>query len=180
MKVVIAMRKPLLGLHKACLMIFMLLPLSALGHSGSCPTPGEFRPVVPYELPDEINERIAGTSAVKVVSFWALWCRPCLRELPLLDQLANHARFDIDAIHIGDEEQKIRAMFDRLKISRLSTAHFSDFEPVRALGFVGIPSTLVAVNRKVRYQTMGYISTSEEMLEQWLVCLEKEQRNETD
>ncbi|MCW8328383.1 TlpA family protein disulfide reductase [Photobacterium sp. SDRW27] len=160
------------------LVVAVLLPQLAFGRQDGCPVPAEFLPVAPFELPVEVKDRIGTSAPVELVNFWAIWCRPCLKELPLLDQLSGHPRFDISAIHVGDNKREIKAIFKRLKISNLSTTHISDFEPVRALGFAGIPSTLVAVNQQVRYQAMGYIATPKTDLEQWLICLSEEFGNE--
>ena len=44
-----------------------------------------------------------------LVDFWASWCEPCKKELPLLDKLAPKLRargVEIVAVNIDDDRQK--------------------------------------------------------------------------
>ena len=36
---------------------------------------------------DDLLERITGNDTVYVVNFWAVWCKPCVQELPSFDSL---------------------------------------------------------------------------------------------
>ena len=47
-----------------------------------------------------------------IISFWATWCKPCVRELPSLENLQsnfNAENFEIIAIHIGQTKDQVRS-----------------------------------------------------------------------
>jgi peroxiredoxin len=53
-----------------------------------------------------------------VINFWATWCPPCRREIPLLSDL--HSRLSAQGVEVigvaVDEPEKVRAFAERLKI----------------------------------------------------------------
>lgn len=46
-----------------------------------------------------------------VISLWAVWCQPCKRELPALQELATARAGEIDVVgvNIGDDVSRVRA-----------------------------------------------------------------------
>nr|WP_269748126.1 TlpA disulfide reductase family protein [Enterovibrio coralii] len=121
---------------------------------------------MPANLPVESDRNVS------LVNFWAVWCGPCLKELPMLSELAASSRtFDVKNLHVGDNDEAINGMFSRLSITNLSNAHIDDFDAVRELGFVGLPATLVTVNGAVEFHATGYLKTPAGELHQWLQCL---------
>jgi len=59
---------------------------------------------------------------VKVLSFWATWCAPCMKELPLLEQLYQQLKDkDVLIAGINDEPKKalpaIKSTIKRLKVT---------------------------------------------------------------
>ncbi|MDD1781074.1 TlpA family protein disulfide reductase [Enterovibrio sp. ZSDZ35] len=143
---------------------------NAYALDSQCKPPTEFHAVKPYALPADLHGE--SMEKVSLVNFWAVWCGPCLKELPMLSELAASSRtFDVKTLHVGDNEEAINGMFSRLAITNLANDAIDDFEAVRALGFVGLPATLVTVNNKVTYHATGYLKTSVNALNQWLQCL---------
>lgn len=53
-----------------------------------------------------------------VVSLWAVWCQPCKRELPELQQLADEraAELDVVGVNIGDDAERVRTFLDDLGV----------------------------------------------------------------
>ena len=55
-----------------------------------------------------------------VLNFWATWCKPCLAEMPRLEQTARDnpgiAFYEID---LDEDGAKVRGFFDSLEISHL-------------------------------------------------------------
>jgi peroxiredoxin len=83
-------------------------------------------PVVPAKLPDFSLADLAGkpTSISSwngqslVINFWATWCAPCQREIPLLKALAaNWAGRNLTVVGIAvDHPDKVREFAGRFKI----------------------------------------------------------------
>lgn len=49
---------------------------------------------------------------VVIVNFWAVWCRPCVKEMPSLDnarKLLQSDEIDVVAINVGDTADQIKA-----------------------------------------------------------------------
>lgn len=49
-----------------------------------------------------------GNGKIVVVSFWASWCGPCRKELPMLDALQKHAGNDFLQIIAVNEDQNLQ------------------------------------------------------------------------
>ena len=72
---------------------------------------------------------------VKLVNFWASWCPPCRRELPILRRLqAKAARepFVVSPVSLDKSVATVRTYLDRLGLADLAT--FIDAEGVVASG----------------------------------------------
>ena len=47
---------------------------------------------------------------VLLVNFWATWCRPCIKELPSIEELKHRLQsepFDVVAINVGEDKAQI-------------------------------------------------------------------------
>lgn len=111
---------------------------------------------------------------VRLVNLWAVWCPPCLKELPMLDSIANQASFAVETIHIGDNPTAIDTQFDKLAITHLPQTIEADVATLQQWGFHGLPATMIVVNQQVMYRYSGYIQHSADRLASWLTCLAKE------
>ncbi|MCZ7598914.1 MAG: TlpA family protein disulfide reductase [Gammaproteobacteria bacterium] len=79
-----------------------------------------------------------------VVNFWATWCGPCIREIPLLDAL-HRERDDVTVIGVNFEEierRDLEEFVDRMSISypvvEVGAEPLVPFEPLK-----GLPSTFL-------------------------------------
>jgi cytochrome c biogenesis protein CcmG, thiol:disulfide interchange protein DsbE len=78
-----------------------------------------------------------------VVNFWASWCRPCTRELPLLGQaLADHTgdRLAVVGVLVNDDPASARA-FQRRAGGTWPVGVDTGGRAVAAFGAVGLPQS---------------------------------------
>lgn len=78
-----------------------------------------------------------------VINFWATWCKPCLAEMPRLEQAARDnpgiAFYEID---LDEDGNKVRGFFDSLEISHLVPLIDVGSSVARAYGLgQGVPTT---------------------------------------
>lgn len=62
---------------------------------------------------------LAGKSKLKLIDFWASWCRPCRAEIPNLKkvyELYHDKGFDILSVSIDDEDAKWRKALEKEKM----------------------------------------------------------------
>ncbi len=107
---------------------------------------GSFRDVVltdldgrPTRLIDALGRRPA------LVSFWAPWCEPCVREQPALQRLsqqANPCGATVLGVAVGENRHAI-ADFTRARKLSFPQLADQDFHLADALGQRRIPATLV-------------------------------------
>ncbi len=92
-----------------------------------------------------------------VVNFWATWCVPCIREMPMLrdtsEKLAGHVTFL--GINVQDSPSKAEAFLAELEVDYDQAAD-PEGAYFRASGGFGMPTTLlVDADGTVRYRHTG-------------------------
>ncbi len=67
-------------------------------------------------------EKILNTnsSQIQVINFWATWCAPCVKEIPLLEKLNTNTDLNIKitliSLDFADKVDKVDAFIDRKNI----------------------------------------------------------------
>jgi thiol-disulfide isomerase/thioredoxin len=101
------------------------------------PAPFAVETLQPRPAPELAFERADGSRAtlqsmrgkVVMVHFWATWCPPCRDELPgllaLADELASNQPFELVAVSVDDDWEKMRRFFS-------GTVHRAAVRPERA------------------------------------------------
>ncbi|MDO5091542.1 MAG: SCO family protein [Cardiobacteriaceae bacterium] len=98
-------------------------------------------------LKEILPEAAGGKPAV--LNLWALWCKPCREELPLLDALAAQTdALAVQTLNLGDDEADIAKLFKELSIEKLPATRSGDDDILDKLGAVGLPFTALFVGGK--------------------------------
>jgi len=88
-----------------------------------------------------------------LLNLWATWCIPCRTEMPSLDRLQaafDDADFDVVALSVDRKGMPaVRAFYDDIAIASLDLYVAKSATVTRALGAVGLPTTLL-INRSGR------------------------------
>jgi thiol-disulfide isomerase/thioredoxin len=103
-------------------------------------------PKIPHRLPTfslpDRNGKLTAISAWAdkslIINFWATWCAPCRREIPLLESLEHEWRGrGVEVVGIAvDRADSVRAFADELKIGYpLLVGEQSALDVAAALGF---------------------------------------------
>lgn len=96
-------------------------------------------PAIDFELPD-LRGVPTGPAVLRgrvvVLNFWAPWCAPCLREIPLLKQLRDEHEGRIEILGVAlDEADIVRRYVSEQAIAYpIALADITDFALMRAYG----------------------------------------------
>lgn len=101
-----------------------------------------------------------------VLNFWATWCPPCRREMPLLDRLAKEYdsnKVVVVGLNVGESTQTVKLLVDKLGVSYPIWTQGSDPNASQAafhnFGGVGLPMTiLVNPDGKILARQMGELN----------------------
>jgi thiol-disulfide isomerase/thioredoxin len=97
-----------------------------------------------------------------VLNFWATWCKPCLAEMPRLEQTARDnpgiAFYEID---LDEDGAKVRGFFDSLEITYLVPLIDVGSVVARAYGLgQGVPTTFfIDADGVIRAASLGEMDT---------------------
>ena len=82
-----------------------------------------------------------------VVNFWATWCEPCRKEMPLLDRAAaDNAGVVFLAVDLDEDGDKIRSFFDEIGVKHLEPLLDVGLATSRRYGLASVPSTFFIDN----------------------------------
>lgn len=102
---------------------------------------------------------------VVVLSFWASWCPPCRKELPILENVQRSGGGDIQVIAINYKEDAflVRKLLAKMKQAQMTFTRDPDGALAKRFGLKGLP-LMVMIGRDGRIASIhtGY---SEEALD---------------
>ena len=92
-----------------------------------------------------------------VVNFWATWCEPCRKEMPLLDQAAAaHPEMAFLAVDLDEDGDKIRSFFDEMGLKKLEPLLDVGLATSKRYGLASVPSTFfVDGGGTIRHMRIG-------------------------
>lgn len=122
-------------------------------------------------LPDVALERLDGNGVSRlrelrgrpvVVNFWASWCKPCVKEMPLLARAAADLADDVGFVGVNVQDQRLKA---RELAADTGVRYLLTEDPrgefYEAIGGVGMPTTLfVDAEGVVVYRHTGEVDAA--------------------
>lgn len=112
---------------------------------------------------------------IVVISFWASWCPPCLKELPILENIQNHLgkdKVEVIAINYKEDSRQFKRIKKKLADLNLTLTHDRRGSISKRYGVEGIPHLFVLDKQgKLAFQQRGY---SEETVEKIVEILNQE------
>ncbi|MEO6205011.1 MAG: TlpA disulfide reductase family protein [Mycobacteriales bacterium] len=124
-----------------------LTALRVAANLASCP-PGIGRELPALTLPclaggDPVRLAAAGSGRPTLVTIWATWCPPCVREVPLLQAFAERAAGAVEVVGVLHEDLPANALeFARQYGMRYPSVVDGDGQVLRAFGS-GPPITVL-------------------------------------
>jgi len=101
---------------------------------------------------------------VVIISFWASWCSPCLKELPILENIQNKLGKDkvkVVAVNYKESRKQYRHIKKKLSDLELTLTHDKHGSLGNKFGVEGIPHLfIVGKNGELVYQSVGYGDSS--------------------
>lgn len=154
--------------------ILCFFGLSSL--ADTCITPTNFieidRPVsvnnfIIYEDNTPITEEF---NDVALINFWALWCAPCLTELPLLSEIKKMSdQYSVYTIYLGNVPDNKKLLFLDT-IANLTAFYTPDTHILKQFNAQGLPLTLIKTKDR-SFAHYGIIKQNASQLSHWLDCL---------
>jgi thiol-disulfide isomerase/thioredoxin len=81
------------------------------------------RPAPEFAFTDLAGKRLDNQAAKgkpAVITFWGIWCPPCIAELPAMEEFQkHHPAANMLAVEIGDKPDKVKAFLAKRKLSAL-------------------------------------------------------------
>lgn len=117
------------------------------------------------------------TGKVIVVTFWATWCGPCLRELPVLNfiqQQVSVDRLQVVAVNYGEGKKHVKYIQQQIPESNIKFALDKRKYSSKKYGVKGIPHMVIVDSAgKVAHIHIGYGDDTKERLAKELNVLLK-------
>ncbi len=101
---------------------------------------------------------------IVVISFWASWCSPCLKELPILENIQNKIgteKIKVVAINFQEGRKQYRKIKKHLSALKLTLTHDKRGKIGERFGVEAIPNLfIVGKDGKIIFHNVGYNESS--------------------
>ncbi len=149
----------------------MTVPITVNPKQASCPLPEGFSDAKTQAHLTDLDLAIESKPKAQLVNLWALWCAPCRKELPILEEWATtQQQLDVITINVGDSLDKIKQLFSEQGFIHLPTYQTDNFNLLRKLGGIGLPFNALFVNGDIVGIKSGII-TETTSLDQYAQCV---------
>lgn len=98
-----------------------------------------------------------------VVTLWAVWCQPCRREMPALQEIAAERAADVDVVgvNIGDDVDRVEEFLDEIAVT-FPAYRDLDGLLLSRLGVPSVPATAVVLpNGELTWLHLGEASKAQ-------------------
>ncbi|PID65041.1 MAG: hypothetical protein CR962_00305 [Gammaproteobacteria bacterium] len=157
--------------------LLLLSCFFGLALADNCPPAEPFKPLSADKAATIMESSLAETFSTYqksrlpvMVNFWAIWCPPCRKELPFLQDLQKRQSATVKLINIDYEADAANQALQSLGIDQLTT-DFAAAELLDELKIAGLPASVVFHSDKV-YLGVGILK-DEDAIANWLACLPK-------
>lgn len=133
-------------------------------NSGAAPRAGSPAPDFEWVRPDGSRASLASLRGRGIViNFWATWCEPCKKEMPLMDRTAaEHPAVAWLAVDLDEDGERIREFFDRIGVTRLEPLLDVDLTTTHRYVVLSVPSTFfVDSGGTIRHVKIGEMSEAD-------------------
>ena len=108
---------------------------------------------------------------IKVINFWATWCKPCKKEMPSLDNFSNLSK-DILIYPVNLEKpnkDKTRKFYQDLNLKNLKIYFDPEFELTKQFKLRGVPTTILLNKEGNEFaRIIGDINFEDEKFIEWI------------
>lgn len=114
----------------------------------------------------ELNVNQLSLDKVVIISFWATWCEPCLKELDAFNENLSYIENDLNAKVLAvsiDDSRTISRIAPMLNGNdwKLEVFIDSNQEAKRTLNIINIPHTVLIYQNQILYESTGYLNGDE-------------------
>lgn len=97
---------------------------------------------------------------ILIVSFWATWCPPCLKELPVLNAIQNQAGADrvrVIAINLEEPRRQFRKAMKAFEGFKITFSHDKNGRIARDFRVESVPNLfIIDVDGHIAFRHVGY------------------------
>ncbi len=101
---------------------------------------------------------------VIIISFWASWCGPCIKELPVLEKIQQKVGTDkikVIAVNFKESKAQYRAIKEHLSSLQLTLTHDKRGSIGNKYGVEAIPNLfIIGKDGKLVFHNVGYGKSS--------------------
>ena len=152
-------------------------------HGGLGMEIGQEFPSISLETPEGQSEPLPTGSGVLVLNVWATWCGPCRKELPMLQQLADHWRGKgVEVLLLNEEitaKSRVEEYLDSVSIS-IPNYYLTGPQSQRLGGIGVVPTTFIVSPKGILTHRFNRMVTRSELERAILQSVAKESRLEQE
>ena len=135
----------------------------------------QYIPIISYSNLNNENLNLKETlkNNITIINFWALWCAPCVKEMPILKELSETLDNNSTILFINQDNFKdynrVEDFIEKIDINKTNVLLDFDMQSNKNFMLRGIPTTLIVDKMgKVLWRIEGVIDWSDKNLIAWL------------